>query len=758
MKKQFLFLLVVSLFSCSKQPEKLTSQVNIFVGTCGHGHTFPGATLPFGMVQLSPDNEMKGWDWCSGYNVADSIIVGFSHTHLSGTGIGDLQDVLFMPTTQAAVADTTGKGCNFISHYKSVFSHQNETGELGYYSVLLDDSKIKAELTATLHAGFHRYTFPESGESKIVIDLHNRAGENKMLESGIRVVDSVSVEGYAVIEGWAKHRKVFFSARFSKPFSKFYTSSSGELNEGNRVGAGKSSKAILQFGTKENEVILAKVGISPTSIENAKANLLSEIADWDFDGIKAAASGEWEKRLSSYQVETPDASKKKVFYTALYHSFIHPTLYSDADGSYPGMDGQIHQAKGQKNYTIFSLWDTYRALHPLLTLTDGEKVNEFIQSFLAQYREYGLLPVWPLWGNETYCMIGYHSIPVIVDAYFKGIRGFDVNEAYEAIRNTAMGHGLYDRDYQYKGLDWYIQYGYLPMDLSIAYNKEHQIRSYYEAASRTMEWAYDDWCVAQLAKALGKIEDYDLFMKRSQNYWNLVDPATGFIRPRNSDGKWVEPFDPAFAHSDNGFTEGNSWQYSWSVQHDIPGLVKMMGGKDRFIQRLDSLFQTSPDSSKIHFVDVSGLIGQYAHGNEPCHHVAYLYDYVGEPWKTQKMVAQIRDSLYTANRDGLCGNDDCGQMSAWYVFSAMGFYPVNPANGVYAIGTPAFDQLSIKTASGKVFTVVAKNLSAENVYIQSARLNGQKIEKAFIDHQTIQDGGVIEFEMGKTPNTQWGRE
>jgi len=763
MRKSFYLLIVLSLSACNLQQEskpkpneKLTSYVDVFIGTGGHGHTFPGAVLPFGMVQLSPDNEKRGWDWCSGYHISDPIIIGFSHTHLSGTGCGDLQDVLFMPTLKPAINDTAGQGHQYIYRYKSHFDHNNEKAEPGYYSVVLDDSKIKVELTTTLRTGFHKYTFPESDESKIVIDLDSKGGWDKQIKTYIKIVDSVTVEGYEFTNGWAEYQKVFFAAKFSKPFKKFYTSSNGNLFEGKAVDSSKSSKAIVQFSTIGNEVIMVKVGISSASIESALNNLNTENPTWNFDAVRDSASAAWEKVLSKYLVFSNDEIRKKIFYTALYHSSIHPSLYSDVDGSYTGPDGKIHKARNTKNYYTFSLWDTFRALHPLLTLTDDEQVSEFIQAMMLHYREYGLLPVWTLWGNETYCMIGYHSIPVITDAYFKGIKGFDINEAYEAMRKSAMGHGDYDYKYNYKELDQYIKYGFLPLDVMQKLCDKNHWGKYTECASRTLEWAYDDWCIAQVAKALGKEDDYKTFMKRGESYKNIADTTIGFMRPRNSDGTWMKSFDPAYANYDNGFTEANSWQYSWFVPQNIPALITIMGGKDKFIQKLDTLFNIQADMSKIHFSDVSGMIGQYAHGNEPSHHVAYLYDYAGAPWKTQKTVAMVRDSLYKATTDGICGFDDCGQISAWYIFSVLGFYPVNPASGIYEIGTPAFDSISIQTASGKIFMVKARNISAKNIYIQSAIFNGKPFNKVYISHKEIMDGGVLEFEMGDSPNKTWG--
>jgi len=749
-KSFFIITLLFFVFSCSKevkQTKDFTQYVDPFIGTGGHGHTFPGACLPFGMVQLSPDNEKQGWDWCSGYHESDSIIVQFSHTHLSGTGCGDLQDVAIMPTTLEAKDDTTRKGRNFIYQFKSAYSHSNESAKPGYYSVMLDDSKIKAELTATLRAGFHKYTFPKSESSKIIIDLDCKGGWDKMIESGIKIENETTVTGFTFSNGWATNQKVYFAAKFSKPFTKFYTSAIGELNEGVKEMKGHSAKAILCFSTNENEAVMVKVGISSSSVEGAMKNLDTEIKDFDFDAVALAASETWNKELSKFAVETKDENLKKIFYTAVYHAMVSPNTYSDVDGSYTGIDGQVHQATGFTNYYTFSLWDTFRAMHPLYTIVDQQRVSEMIQAMMAHYREYGILPMWSLWGNETYCMIGYHAIPVITDAYFKGIKGFDANEVFEAMKATSMGEV---KDREYKGLDLYMKYGYVPVDKQIERSKAND-----ETVSRTLEWAYDDWCIAQMAKALSKTDEYDYYMKRAMSYQNVADTTTGFMRPRFSDGKWLEPFDPTLVQHGNGFTEGNSWQYSWFVPHDIDNLMKMMGGKEKFAAKLDTLF-LAKSKSEVKVVDVSGLIGQYAHGNEPSHHVAYLYNYAGKPWKTQETVCMVRDSLYKSTRDGLCGNDDCGQMSAWYIFSAMGFYPVNPADGNYSIGCPAFDKLTVKVGDGKVFTVVAKNLSKANKYIQSATLNGKTLDKPWFSHEDLAKGGSLILEMGPKANLNWG--
>jgi predicted alpha-1,2-mannosidase len=739
MKKiTYCFLTLLLVIGCSSPQEtskRLVDYVDPFIGTAGHGHTIPGALLPFGMVQLSPDNEKRGWDWCSGYHASDSIIIGFSHTHLSGTGCGDLQDVLVMPFVQTPKADTTAKGGNFIYQFKSHFSHSNEVATPGYYSVDLDGPKVKVELTATQRAGFHKYTYGKNDTARIVIDLASKGGWDKQIDTYISQLGDSSLTGYQFTNGWAANQKVYFIAKFSQPIKSLILSKEGELTTGLKEIKGLSAKAIVEFGILGDKPVLVKVGISSSSVEGATKNLSAEIKGWDFDATRTAAADAWEKILSKFTVESVDKNLMKTFYTAVYHAFTAPNLYSDVDGNYTGMDGKVHQAKDFNNFYTLSLWDTFRALHPLLTLTDDKLVADIINAMLSQYRESGLLPVWSLWGNETNCMPGYHAIPVITDAYLKGIKGFDANEAFEAMKKSAMQN--------IRNTDLYRKYGYIPHDQKL------------ESVSTTLEYAYDDWCIAQFAKALGKTDDYNVFLKRSQNFWNIADTTIGFMRPRNTDKSWMTPFDPALIKHGNGFTEGNAWQYSWFVPQDIAGLKKIMGGDKKFTEKLDQLF-TTKSTTEVAIIDVSGLVGQYAQGNEPSHHVAYLYNYAGEPWKTQSRIAMLRDSMYKSTRDGLCGNDDCGQMSAWYIFSSMGFYPVNPANGIYAIGTPAFDKLTMNMGNGKTFTVTASGVSKENVYIQSAKLNGAAYEKSFITHKDILAGGTLEFVMGNKPNTSWG--
>lgn len=712
--------------------QRLTDYVNPFIGTDAHGHTFPGASLPFGMVQLSPDTDTEGWDWCSGYHYSDNSIIGFSHTHLSGTGCGDYGDILFMPITGELKIEP-GKKEDPDSGYRSRFKHENEIAKPGYYSVFLDDYKIKVELTTTLRAGFHKYIFPESNKSYILVDLIHGI-QDKTVESKIEIINNNTIQGYRKSSGWAKEHTVYFYAQFSKPFKSYGLINDNKIYKNLLKTIGNSVKAFFEYETKNNELILVKVGISHTSLDGAKKNLFKEIPHWNFESIRKNADDEWNKQLSSILVEDKDARKKTIFYTALYHAFLSPNILSDVDGRYIGMDGKIHKAKNFNMYTVFSLWDTFRALHPLLTIVDKKRDADMIKSLLAKYDESGLLPVWELASNETGTMIGYHSIPVIADAYMKGIRNFDINKAYKAMKKSSMQN--------INGLDSYREMGYIPSDL------EH------ESVSKTLEYAYDDWCIAQVAKALGYEEDYKYYIERSKYYMNLFDPSTKFFRPKKN-GKWVEPFDPYQVSRD--YTEANAWQYCFFVPHDINGLIKLMNGDKSFEQKLDELFSAENKLYGKYQPDITGLIGQYAHGNEPSHHIAYLYNYVAKPWKTQKLVNEILNKFYTDKPDGLIGNEDCGQMSAWYIFSSIGFYPVCPGDNKYIIGTPSFDKVTIKVDDNKFFTIIAKNLSDKNYYISKVHLNNNDYSYSYINHKDLVKGGNIIFEMNSLPS-KWASE
>ncbi|POY38999.1 sugar hydrolase [Solitalea longa] len=732
-------LLCTSIFGVNAQ--KLTSYVNPFVGTAGHGHTFPGATLPFGMVQVSPDTGTEGWDWCSGYHSSDSSIIGFSHTHLSGTGGADYGDILLMPTIGAWKLEP-GTKANPSEGYRSRFKHENETAAPGYYSVFLDDYKVKAELTATQRVGFHRYVYPKSSVSNIVIDLKHGISD-EVVESFIQINGNDEVVGLRRSKGWANDQYVYFVIKFSKPFKKFAVADGQDLIVDGRKMEGKAVKGIFRFSTKDQEAILTKVSISSVSIDGARRNLEAELPGWDFDQTKTTAESIWEKQLGTIKINAPvdsiDSSRvnqKKIFYTALYHCFIHPNIYNDVDGQYRGMDKKIHEADGN-HYTVFSLWDTFRALHPLFSIIAPEKNNEFVQSMLEDYQQSGSLPIWELASNETGTMIGYHAIPVISDMILKEQASFDINMAYEAMKKSAM-----DDD---RGLKYYKLNGFIPRELEN------------NAVSKQLEYAYDDWCIAQVAKKLGKENDYEYFLGRALNYQNTFDPTVGFMRGRNVYGQWNPEFDPSQVSilGSGDFTEGNSWQYSFFAPQDVNGLISLYGGDDRFSAKLDSLFSQKPHVSNEQAVDVSGLVGQYAQGNEPSHHVAYLYNFVGKPWKTQQMASKIAEELYTPERDGLCGNEDCGQMSAWFVFTSLGFYPVNPASGQYIIGSPLFESVTLNPETDHAFTITAHNNSEDNKYIQSASLNGNSYVKGFINHSAIIKSGSLEFNLGGTPNKDW---
>ncbi len=706
MKKIYLLILPVlmAFCSCSNRPEQLVSCVNPMIGTDYTGHTYPGATLPFGMVQLSPDTKLTGWQGCSGYHYEDSVIYGFSHTHLSGTGVEDYCDILVMPTT--------GKIQWENKDYRSDFRHASEKASAGYYAVTLDKYKIQAELTATARVGFHRYTFPEKAQANILFDLKHRG---ILLQSGLKTVGDNELCGYRRVRQWAQDRRIYFVAKFSEPFTY------AQLND--------STKAVLNFAGKN---ILVKVGLSSVSVENARKNLEAELPGWDFDRVKADAESAWEQELSKIIVEGGSQEEYTTFYTALYHTAVVPNLYMDVNGEYAGRYGKTGKADFD-NYTVFSLWDTYRAAHPLYTIINPKRNRDFVKSFIRLYEEGGLLPVWELAGNETFCMIGHHAVSVIADAYMKGDRDFDVEKTYEACKQSA--------DTSLYGLQYFIQQGYIPLD------KES------ESVSKTLEYAYDAWCIAQMAKVMGKEADYAEYIQRAQYYKNIYDASTGFMRAKSNE-TWHAPFDPFEVNSN--YTEANSWQYSFYVPQDIDGLARLHGGKAALAAKIDELFAASTATTGRNQSDITGLIGQYAHGNEPSHHVPYLYTYLGQPWKTQKMVRYIMDELYGAGNDGLCGNEDCGQMSAWYVMSALGFYQVAPGADCYAIGTPLFEKATINLENGKRFVIKADKPSTKNCYIQSATLNGVDYKKAYITHADIMNGGELSFVMGSKPNPEWG--
>ncbi|MBN2577993.1 MAG: GH92 family glycosyl hydrolase [Pirellulales bacterium] len=723
---------ITALGGFSTEPRPVDS-VNPLIGTNAHGHVYPGATVPFGMVQLSPDTRLGTWDGCSGYHYSDPAILGFSHTHLSGTGCGDLGDIRVTPLSGEVAPAKDG--------YRLAFSHENEKARPGYYSVVFSNPKIKAELTAMARAGFHRYHFPEGQPAHLAFDLA-RGIMNNPAECEFKAESNTVVSGYRRSHGWAADKTFYFVAEFSRPFDAVHIEVDGKpVAEGTRAGKGTNVQAVLDFNDPAKPVLM-KIGLSAVSVEGARKNLAAEIPDWDFGATAAAAGKAWNDVLGKIEIETGDPAVRETFYTALYHACLAPTLFNDADGTYRGLDHQVHPNEGFQNYCTFSLWDTFRAEHPLLTIIQPQRVDDFVGSMLAHYRQFNqhCLPVWSLAGNETWCMIGIHSIPVIAEAYAKGFRRFDAEAAYQAMRDSMMQ----DRNF----LNEYRQYGYIPT------GKDKQ------SVSRSLEYAYDDWCIADMARRLGKMEDAKLFAERGANYRHLLNPANGFMQGKTAEGRWREPFDPRQLVWED-YTEATSWNYTWFVPQDVPGLIGLIGGDRKFIDKLDQMY-AEQSGLLANIPDLTGLVGQYVHGNEPCHHVAYLYNYAGAPWKTQARVRDIMKTLYSNQTDGICGNDDCGQMSAWYVLSAMGFYPVNPAAGVYVLGSPAVDRATIRLdlqyQKGREFTIIAENNSPKNVYIQSATLNGKPISRSWLTHDELTAGGELVLKMGPEPNPDWAKD
>lgn len=714
----------------------LTQYVDPYIGTGFHGHVFLGANVPFGAVQLGPVNISEGWDWCSGYHYSDSTIVGFSHTHLSGTGIGDLGDVAVMPTT-GAVHVRKGTVKNPESGFVSLFSHKEETARPGYYAVRLKRYDIKAELTTTTRVGMHRYTFPKASDAHLVFDLQQGIGWDQATDTHIEKLNDSTLVGYRFSKGWAVDQRLYFAAICSKPIRQFTSLQvTDSLGATAPAATGNRLKGVVSFATKPGEVVLLKVGISPVSTAGALANIRAEVPGWNFDRVATQADAAWNHELQKATIQA-DAARMKTFYTALYHTMVAPSVFNDTNGDYWGTDKQVHHKPGFTNLTTYSLWDTYRAAHPLFTLLQPERVNDMVSTMLAIYQQQGRLPVWHLMANETDCMVGYSGAPVVADAALKGFKGFDANLALEAMKASAM------RDET--GLKAVKALGYIPADSEV------------ESVSKGLEYAVDDWCIAQLAKKLGKKDDYAYFSKRAQNYRNYFDKKTGFMRGRISQTEWRTPFNPfASVHRKNDFTEGNAWQYTWLVPQDVEGLIALFGGDKPFSQKLDSLFTVKGSLGSEASPDISGLIGMYAHGNEPGHHITYLYNYVGQPWKTADKVRFITENFYTTKPDGIIGNEDVGQMSAWHVFSTLGFYPLNPANGAYVFGSPSINQATLTLAGGKTLTITAKNNSQANKYIQRVTLNGKPYPKSYITHQDLTRGGQLIFEMGPTPSPTWG--
>lgn len=713
--------------SCSSPSEAdLTVFVDPFIGTAAHGHVFPGATTPFGMVQISPDNGTSGWDWCSGYNWSDSLIAGFSHTHLSGTGIGDLCDILFLPSMNEFKLELPDSTASLAKQNRSWFSHDAEQARPGYYSVALA-SGVNVELTATPRCGVQRYTAVNDGVMYLLVDLGFAINWDRPADCSLSW-DGVSLSGKRISTGWAEKQYQFFSSQFSRKPASVTMINAGVRTE-DAAAEGRNISCILTFDMKKDGDLTVKTGISAVDEAGAANNLAAEMPGWDFNAAAGAAGMAWQDKLGVIRATSADTSALRVFYTALYHSMIAPNLYTDADNRYRGTDGGIHTAEGFINYTVFSLWDTYRAAHPLFTITVPGLVPDFINTMLNIREQQGKLPVWSLAGNETNCMIGYHAVPVLADAMHKKFGGFDYDEALNAAVHSA--------ELDFRGLDHYRKYGYIPSELEN------------ESVAKTLEYAIDDWCISQMAADMGRPEIEAEFLARSKNYRNLFDTAMHFVRGRMSDGSWRPDYDPLYSHhTRSDFTEGNGWQYTWLVPHDVDGLVSLFGSRELFLERLDSLFSVAEEvKGENASPDISGLIGQYAHGNEPSHHIAYLFSMAGAPAKTEATVRRIMFEMYTDGKDGICGNEDCGQMSAWYVFSAMGFYPLNPADGKFILGSPALDKVSLSLPGEKVFTVTAENNSPQNVYVHEVFLNGQRLDRNYITYNEIMQGGELRFVM-----------
>jgi predicted alpha-1,2-mannosidase len=724
-------LAIFLLFSCKpNQQERLIHWVDPFIGTDEDGHTFPGALVPFGMVQLSPDNGENGYNWCSGYHYTSSKIAGFSHTHYSGTGAEDLGDISVFPLVGV---EPTSKVL------KSEFSHDEEIASPGYYSVQLKSFDIKAELTATMHCGLHRYTFPESKNPAIKIDIGTgngaeaRVGHNGdlPLECYFKKIDQNTVVGFRRSIGFVGERCVYFAAKTSIPFNDLVIfADSTQINSKQEANAVRLTSFLSFPETKKGDQLLVKVAISSANIEGALAGL-EEVKDWNFEDVKTTAENIWEAELSKIKITSQDTLLKKIFYSAAYHCYFAPFRFDDALGKYTGADKKVYT--GNNIYTLNSLWDTYRAAAPLFTLTQTERLPMMMNSFLEFYKQHGLLPSWELWFSEANVMPGYHAVPILADAILKDIKGFDYEFAFEAMKNTA--------NQNIRESDFYRQYGYVPDDLDPRQR----------GVTKTVEYAFDDWCIAQVAQKLGKQSDFEEFMKRSEYWKNVFDQQTGFVRPKDSHGNWMLPFNPK---ESVGFQEGNAWIYTWYVPQNVYGLIDAMGGSDKFAQKLDSLYD-APDEP-YRSVKNHGFYGLSEFSNEPSHHVPYLYSFVGQPWQNAEKVNHILTNFYSSQPNGLCGNDDCGQTSAWYVLSAMGFYPVNPANGEYVFGSPLADQSEIALAGGKKFVVKVENLSNQNIYIQKATLNGAEYTRTYIKHSDILNGGELVFYMGDKPSETWG--
>ncbi len=733
-----LILLLMQVQVTLAQEQDLTKYVDPFIGTAQHGHVFLGAEMPFGMVQLGPDERTSGWDWCSGYNYSSTSIMGFSHTHLSGTGASDYGDILLMPTV-GKVRVVPGTRSNPFAGYRSAFSHSTEKASPGFYSVLLQRYNVRVNLTATDRCGMHEYVFPRSDSSNVIIDLQHGIG-NFCTGGWVRIIGNRWVEGMRRSQGWARVRYIYFAAEFSKPFRSFGTAEGGTIDAGTRRAKGDSVKAFVTFSTKKGEAILVRVGLSGVSLSGARKNLAAEMPDFDFNKYRERANAAWNSELNKIQVEGGTHAEKVSFYTALYHTMIAPNIFEDVDGKYFGMDHKIHVARGFNNYSVFSVWDIWRADMPLVSIIHPKRYEDFVRSLLEEYRQDGILPLWPLWGNETYEMIGYPTVPILFDAYMKGylpkmpLPGFTLDSVFAAMKHSA--------DLDWQGLRYYKDEGFIPVD------KQPQ------SVSKSLEYSFEDWCIAQMAKRLGKRDDYRNFNQRSLFYQNVFDNSIGFMRGKMSNGEWATPFDP-FAVG-NEFTEANAWQYTFFVPQDVGGLIDLFGGKQRFADKLDSLFNAPSTLTGTFDPDITGMIGQDAQGDEQSNQIPYLYDYAGEPWKTQFYVRKIMTELYPDSVDGLPGNDDCGQISAWYVLSAMGFYQVTPGQNTFAIGSPVFRKVTIRLGKGRKFVIEGVRASDSNIYVDRAELNGKPYDHAYFTWRDLESGGALKFSMSETPNRQWG--
>ncbi len=720
--------------------------VRPFVGTKGSGNTYPGPSAPFGMIQISPDTDKTNWNTDSGYQYTDPTILGFSLTHLTGTGCPDLGDFLFMPEV-GQFACVPGAKSSPSEGYQSAFSHDDESAAVGYYKVKLQKTGVIAELTAGERAGMLRFTFPATEQASIMTDLNHVIGAWHVAQSRVRIIDNSTITGFHLINGWARERYLYFAARYSRPFDDTEIFNNGKpviyntyRFRSHRDAFGTNLQFFAKYKTQPNEVIQVKVAVSAVSAADALQNLDAEIPDWDFDKVRAATRAKWDRELAKFEVDGTQ-EQKETFYTSVYHAFLAPNLYQDVNGSYRGCDQNIHQAKDFNVHTIFSLWDTYRAENPLFVLTQAKRDSDIINSMLAHYDQSAdhLLPMWELQGNETWCMIGYHAAPVIADAYLKGLKGFDAKRAYDALKATAENQ-------DYDSVATYAKLGWVP------YDKED------ESLSKTLEYAYDDWCIAQMAKALGKTDDYEEFSKRAASYKNVYDPSIGWMRPRDSQGKWREPFNVhtyGDGDTNSDLTEATSSQYSWCVPQDVPGLIQLMGGRESFLTKLDSLFTITNATMELSPTDQRGCIGEYWHGNEPSHHVIYLYSCAGQPWKAAERLHQIITTQYGNQPDSLCGNDDCGQMSAWYVFACFGFYPVCPAGDYYVFGAPQIKSAVMHLSNGRKISMTAENLSEQNIYVQSVRVNGKEWKSPYLPFKEVKNGATIVFSMGPRPSA-WG--